>query len=59
MIIATAIQQPAAYDVSNPPFVVTPGIAGKAETIYMPSAVAARVLGARPAEPTTSRPVDQ
>jgi hypothetical protein len=52
MIKPKTLRHIAVYGVSLPTFAVSPSVA-KA-TVYMPSQVAARVLGGRPAKRTTS-----
>jgi len=56
MIKPKTLRHIAVYGVSLPTFAVSPAVA-KA-TVYMPSQVAARVLGGRPARQTVSAEAD-
>lgn len=56
MINPKTLRHIAVYGISLPTFAVSPAVA-KA-TVYMPSQVAARVLGGRPAKRTAERQID-
>ena len=56
MINPKLLRNIAVYGVSLPTFAVSPAVA-KA-TVYMPSQVAARMLGGRAAKPIAEQPID-